>query len=148
MSCCGLCSVQFPWHFSEPGLISALVTVGRPAGSWLLLEPGKTKACAARGHRVSACAAIPKRTGLFSPSSPWEVLHFPGQVPHWWLWLLRGHQRPLPARFGHAAGRSRHCCSHPCSPGRFLVPHPTQAGSLLLPSCSSLQDEEYAQDTH
>lgn len=55
--------------------LRALVTAGTPAGSLLLLEPGKTKACAARGHCISVWAAIPTRIGVFFPSSPREVLH-------------------------------------------------------------------------
>lgn len=43
MSCSGQdCSVQFPLQLNEPGLISALVTLGRPAGSccsWGLAKP-------------------------------------------------------------------------------------------------------------
>lgn len=110
MSCSGLCSVQLPSQFCEPGLISALVTAGRSAGSSAkprLVQPGATASRCVQQFKESLFFVF------FFPSSPWEVLHNPGQVPRWWLWLLRGHQMPLPARSGHAAGRSRHCCSIP-----------------------------------
>lgn len=110
MSCSGLCSVQLPSQFWEPGLISALVTAGRSAGSSAkprLVQPGATASRCVQQFKESLFFVF------FFPSSPWEVLHNPGQVPRWWLWLLRGHQMPLPARSGHAAGRSRHCCSIP-----------------------------------
>lgn len=76
MSCRGLCSAPCPSRGQRAWAhLRALVTAGTPAGSLLLLEPGKTKACAARGRCISVWAAIPTRTGFFFPSSPWEVLH-------------------------------------------------------------------------
>lgn len=67
MSCSGLCSVQLPSQFWEPGLISALVTAGRSAGSSAkprLVQPGAT---------ASRCVQQFKESlffGFFSQAAP------------------------------------------------------------------------------
>lgn len=134
MSCSGQdCSVQFPLQLNEPGLISALVTLGRPAGSccsWGLAKPRLVLPAAT----VSLCVQqFQKGFFFFFPKQPLGSVSF--SWPGTSLVALAPQRPPAasPCQVWACSWQIQALLLPPLlSLGSFLVPHPAENGSLLL----------------